>query len=114
MNSHTLTRMVILLSAFTAVHGYASPQYTEKQKKMTVDRLAHQINSNQQQQVNSMDNYNKNVFKATQSVYGGYRDVNVNVPDFEKDESLSEAQRNSIRNHQQRAKLINELVGGKQ
>lgn len=113
MNSLTLTRMVILICAFASVHGYANPQYTEKQKKLTVDRLAHQINSNQQQ-VDSMDNYNRNVFKVTRSVYGGYKDVNVNVPDFERDESLSEAQRNSIRNHQQRAKLIKELVGGKQ
>lgn len=112
MNSHTFTRMVILCGALVASHGFAQTQYTEEQKKVTVGRLASEISANQQKQINNMDNYNKNIFKATQSLYGGYKGVNVNVPNYENDQSLSEAQRNSIKNHQERAILIKKLVEG--
>lgn len=112
MNNHTLVRMILLCGALVVSHGFAQTQYTEEQKRNTVERLANQINSNQQKQVNDMDNYNKNVFKTTQSQFGGYTDVQVNVPHYENDPNLSEAQRNAIKNQQQRAKLMKKLVEG--
>lgn len=112
MNSHTLARMILLCGALVVSHGFAQTQYTEQQKRMTVERLANQISSIQQNQVDDMDNYNKNVFKATQSQYGGYSNIQVNVPHYENDPNLSEAQRNAIKNQQQRAKLMKKLVEG--
>lgn len=112
MNNHTLIRMVVFGAVLCASHSYAQNQYTEEQKKNTIERLSSQTHSYQQHEVDKMDNYNKNVFKATQSLYGGYKNVEVNVQDYENDPSLTEAQRNSIRNHHQRAALIKQLVAG--
>lgn len=112
MNGINLAKIVVLCGAVLTGHSFAQANYTEEQKQMKVQGLAKQVNSQQQKDVDNMDNYNKHIFKANQSLYGGYTDVAIEVPDYLHDESLSDAQRNSIKNYQERAILIKKLVEG--
>lgn len=113
MNSQTICKLLIISSAAVMAEVYAQPQYTEEQKKIAVERLANKVSQGHQQQVQNMDNYNKNLYKINEARYKGKSVSFPDLPDYRADPNLTDAQRNTIHNQIVRAELIKDMIEGK-
>lgn len=87
-----------------------SQKYSEAEKTRQIQRLRKLSSQTQANIIKSDSNYNKAMFAAAQSGYGGYEDINVQFDD--KDKSLSVAEKKSIENSKRNAEIIRETTKG--
>lgn len=105
---------LVLFGLFYSIsHAEYNPsgkEYSERDKQKNIQRLRELAYQSQTETINSASNYNKAMFDAARSGYGGYSDINV---EFDiNDQGLSSAERASIENTRRNAAIMKEQLKG--
>ena len=112
MNQPNMSKLTLFVCVSLSSSVFAQPAQNKSEFNRTLTNLASNVNSYEKEQVEKMSTYNKYMYKINKYASTRNASLDVDFNEIRKDQSLTEAEKNSIINSANQEVQIKKMVEG--